>query len=163
MAVSVWYEFKAAVQTKLTGDATLVALLGTTPAIYEALPKTAYSGQYPFIAKEFRFNPVYIFNVAGYSVDFDVQIRLESDGTYGSDSPLKRMDLILRQVLGDWDAQSTRVPTFGLDHWTPGSLATSGYYADTVMVTGGPLNVQHDEVIGEVVSFRSLISKTAGA
>lgn len=163
MAVSVWYEFKAAVQTKLTGDATLVALLGTSPAIYEALPKTAYGGQYPFIAKDFRFSRADSFTGAVYAVDFDVQVRLESDGTYSTDSPLTRMDLILRRVLGDWDAQSTRVPTFGLDHWTPGALSTSGYYADTVMVTGGPLNVQHDEVIGEVVSFRSLVSKTAGA
>lgn len=163
MAISVYYEIKEKVQTQLTGDATLAALLGTATAIYDTIPKAAYSGMYPFIVRSDRMDRADAFNAAVINYDFDVQIRLESQTKYGSDTPLARMDLIIRRVLGDWDAQSTRVPTFGLDHWTPGALSTSGYYADTVMVTGGPFSVQSDEVIAESIGFRCILSKTAGA
>lgn len=160
MAASAWGEFGVAVQTRLTGDATLVALLGTSPAIYQSLPKTAYSGQYPFVVwNRDDSAPQDGFNQNMDLVNFTVKVELESDGTYGSDSPQQRMDLILKRVKGDWEEQATRAPSYGLDRWVPGALASTGYSVIAVQRSFGPTDGQNDELLTRVIGFRAWMFK----
>lgn len=164
MAASAWYELAKAIDGRLIGDATLLALLDTasSASIYDTISKAAASGMYPYIVKR-RDNiaPADGFRVNVDIVDFTVVVRLAVDQTYGSDTYMARMDLILKRIKGDWEEQTIgTAPTYGLDRWAPGALASTGYTATECYRTLGPVNVQEDDVFAEALSFRVMMSKS---
>lgn len=165
MAASAWYELAKAIDGRLIGDATLLALLGTADSgsIFDTFGKAAASGQYPYIVKRRdSIAPADGFRLNMDVVDFTVMTRVEVDVKYGSDTYMARMDLILKRIKGDWEEQAAgTAPTYGLDRWVPGALASTGYTATDCHRTLGPMTVQEDDVLAEAMSFRVWISKGA--
>ena len=159
--MSWWYELKAAVQTRLTGDATLVALLSASTRVVDEIGTPETASMYPYIVKRFAsVQPFDAFRTNISVVDIDVQARAGAKQQYGGSSPLTRVDAILARILGDWEAQ-TGAPTYGLDRWTHGALGSTGYTAGAMVRVSGPMPVQEDNVIGVVTTFRVHVSKQA--
>lgn len=157
-----WIEFKQALQTRLTGDATLVALLANSTSIYQEIGSPETASMYPYIVCRVNLvDPVHTQGTDINVVTVDVQSRLGAKQKYGSDDPDVRADLIHARVYGDWVAQATHLPTYGLERWAAGSLATSGYTAGSMVRTTGPIIVQDDNVFGLSTSFLCHISKQA--
>lgn len=63
-------------------------------------------------------------------VEFQVSSFIEEEPATGYD-PFARGASIAGRVLGDWSLQGTRLPSFGLDRWTP-ALSGSGWSASPV-------------------------------
>lgn len=154
-----WIEFKQALQSRLTGDATLVALLATSTSIYQEIGSPETTSMYPYVVCRMNLvDPVHTQATDINAVTVDVQSRLGAKQKYGSDDPDVRADLIHARIYGDWLASGT--PTYGLHKWAAGSLS-SGYTAGAMVRTTGPIIVQDDNVFGLSTSFLCHISKQA--
>lgn len=160
-----WYELKKAVQTRLTGDSTLVGLLANSSSIYQDMGKPEAASMYPYLFLSFApgATPNDGFRLNMSEVRFDVQSRVGTKQKYqsGVNDPDVQSDLILARVLGDWDAQTVGTgPTYGLDRWSPGSLGSTGYTGTDCYRENGPIVVQDDNVLGLVVTFKVIVQKT---
>lgn len=125
-----------AIRTRLTGDATLVALLGSSGAsnITVTFPFPAVDpsgGSYPKIT----INPVSVvpddtFPDRRQVCTLELHIWVEEiTGTDAEQttSSLLRLAKIHERVLGDWPYQLVNVqPTYGLDRWKPDFSAQTG-------------------------------------
>lgn len=66
---------------------------------------------------------------------------------------------ILTRLIGDWPAQSTRVPSFGFDRWVP-DLSSAGWGTGGMFKTGE--STQHEvDVLCYTITFRCTASFTA--
>ena len=163
--MSWWIEFKRALQTRLAGDATLAALLGTStfgnPSIYQEVGIPEAASMFPYlIVRQDDANQIHFQNTDCTALMFTVQARVGNKQKYGTDDPDVRADLIMARVYGDWYAQSGGTPTYGLHKWAAGSLS-SGYTAGAMVRTIGPIVVQDDNVFGLAHSYTVHVSKQA--
>lgn len=156
-----WIEFKQALQSRLTGDATLVALLANSSSIYQEVGSPETASMYPYVICRMNLvDPVHAQGTDMNVVTVDVQSRLGMKQKYGTDNPDVRADLIHARIYGDWYANAGGLPTYGLHKWAAGALS-SGFTAGSLVRTTGPIIIQEDNVFGLSVSFQGHISKQA--
>lgn len=137
-----------AIQTRLTGDATLLALLGTgtgtaitTTFGFPAVDPMGTT--YPrIIITPMSETPDDPFKSRRSLIGIDVMIyALETPPSGATQTSLLTMLKIHERVMGDFPDQSTGVPSYGLDWWTAsfsgqtGDAATT-YAAETMVFTG---------------------------
>lgn len=119
------------VYTCLSGDGTLVGLLAAiTPG--QRVPIYAYLAPeqqgYPFIVCTVESNTASdAFNARVRELVFQVHSYVQEQ--MGGDDPWQTIANIDQRIIGDWPQQASRLPTYGLDRWTPNVTAT-GWTSD---------------------------------
>ncbi len=125
-----------AIDTRLTGDASLLTLLGSNGAnnVRLAFPMPAVDPPgttFPLVVFRFRSADVDDgFGTRRYNMTFDLDLYCEAKPLAGGTSWLT-MAKIHERVIGDWPNQSSRTPTYGLDRWIPDFSAQTGDAATT--------------------------------
>jgi hypothetical protein len=118
-----------AIRDRLVADATLVALL-TDP--YVVIDEAEQAQQPPYVVLEWiTATPDEGFSLRRHNLFIDVHtyVATQNDTDY-----LTTCTSIHNRVLGDWDEQATRVPTYGLDRWKMTLAAGAGTWTCGTMV-----------------------------
>lgn len=89
-----------------------------------------------------------------FAVDIYFNIWVERDGTTAA---ITRADAILNRILGDWDEQTTGVPSYGFDRWQPALSGTS--WLSTIMEVQEITTAHERELFHWVLNFRTYCSK----
>lgn len=140
------------VYDRLTGDATLTALVTTITNVWAPA-----GSDYPYVY--FLANATSTeeaFNAKTFDVSLDVHTFV-AEQPEGAGDPLSTSSLILTRLEGDWHAQADRVPTFGLDRYAP-PLSASGWTASPLVHVGR--QDQHEAGVYHFIdTFETIVSK----
>lgn len=162
-----------AINDRLGGDTTLVGLLanGSANSITNREPLSASDSgtSYPCVSFSYQGSDVGRgdesegFDVRVHRVTFEVHLYVQRVPPSGSTDPLTLAAKIGGRIHGDWEDQSNRIPSFGLDRWQP---SFSGYTGDAATSYAASIcELQRVDVIPEdglvhwVYVFESLLSK----
>lgn len=136
-----------AMNNRLAGDATLVALLGANAAANIRVTYAPQAGDPPGTT----YPLIQIWPMSDTNDDtfddrrrpmlFGIRIHVAKRTTTSGYLPLDTMTLIHERVVGDWPDRVDRVPTYGLDRWKPvltggTGIAATTYESDLMTDTG---------------------------
>lgn len=122
--------FESAIQARAATDGTLVALVGGS-----GLPQfTNMFGPsnlvYPYVVYTVR-ETVSMDSFTKRVSECEIEFHVFDEVANGN----ANAQAILVRILGDWPAQSTRVPSFGFDRWRP-DLSSAGWDTGMMEKTG---------------------------
>lgn len=147
-----------AIGDRLTGDTGTGGLFNSgTPLVTQLRNTVIDQGQaFPYLVMRCQGGDVEDgFSVRTHKVSVTIDAYIEEQPASGYD-PFDRGSKILDRVEGDWDLQSTRVPSFGLDRFTP-TLANNWYAGPFQMLR---VREAHEPgVLHWIMDFEILVSK----
>lgn len=160
-----------AVNTRLTGDSTLVALLagGSANSItcYQPTPVAvdSSSAQYPWVYYKLgERRPDDAFATRRHEFEFEVHVMVqERPPSAVTADPITTLAKIEERIIGDWSEQSTRVPSYGLDRYIPDVSAQTGdaatNYSPEMIVYNGTIDLSEPGILHWSCSFLWSIDK----
>jgi len=138
-----------AIGTRISADTTLTAMLGAPTNVTASFPVPAVDPEgtsYPLIT----FAPVGSINDDTFEGRLElhtIEVHIFHQTMSLVDSmPLAKMIQIRDRLLGDWVCQTTRIPTFGLDRWTPTFPAVTG--------------IAQTDYVADIMVFKSWVDAT---
>lgn len=151
-----------AIGDRLTGDTGTGGLFNVTSPLVTQFRNTviASSQAFPYLVMNVTtaMNSDG-FNLRSHMVTFSIHVYVEEQPNAGGDSFSTGASIIDR-VEGDWDLQSTRIPSFGLDRWVPTLTSSSWTCSQCVLLNSSEA---HDPgVLHWILDFRVYVNK-AGA
>lgn len=152
-------KLEAAIYARLIADTTLIGSTGYAANARNTIAKP--DDPLPIVTFEItNAKPSDYMNTRHHDTEFRVHAYVDEEPAGAAYNGFARADQMLTRIVGDWEDQSTRKPSFGFDRWQP-DLTASSWSNDIVVMTG--CRPSHDPgVLHWVCDFKISPSK-AGA